>query len=113
MSDKHDAQRRVDQISAFRAELDQLTRDGVVAFEPRQLAAIAGHHERLGAELAREFDIDRGSAEKRMSVGLRLASLLGAAALTAAIVSFVYRVWGSLPQAGQVMLLTAAPIAAT
>jgi hypothetical protein len=44
---------------------------------------------------------------------LPAASLLGAGALVAAIVSFVYRVWGSLPEAGQVALLTAAPIAAT
>ena len=48
-----------------------------------------------------------------MSIGMRLASLLGAAALTAAIVSFVYRIWGSLPVGGQVGLLTAAPILAT
>ena len=61
----------------------------------------------------REFDVDRGTAERRMSIGMRLASLLGAAALTAAVVSFVYRVWGSLSSPAQVVLLTAAPIAAT
>jgi hypothetical protein len=43
---------------------------------------------------------------------MRIASLLGAAALTAAVVSFVYRVWGQVPAAGQVTLLTVAPMAA-
>ena len=43
---------------------------------------------------------------------MRIASLLGAAALTGAVVSFVYRVWGQVPVAGQVTLLTAAPITA-
>ena len=47
MSDKHDAQRRVDQIAAFRAELDQLARDGVAPFAASQLAEVAAHHERL------------------------------------------------------------------
>jgi hypothetical protein len=63
--------------------------------------------------LTREFDVDRAAAGKRMSLGMRIASLLGAAALVAAVVSFVYRVWGSLGEAGQVALLTAAPLAAT
>jgi hypothetical protein len=110
---KSDAQRRADQIAAFRAELDALGREGLPPLDSTQLAAVAAHHDRLLADLARQFDVDRGAAEKRMSMGMRLASLFGAAALTAAIVSFVYRVWGVLPTAGHVALLTAAPIAAT
>jgi hypothetical protein len=110
---KSDAQRRADQIGAFRAELEALGREGLPPLDAVQLAAVTAHHDRLLAELAREFDVDRGAAEKRMSMGMRLASLFGAAALTAAIVSFVYRVWGALPTAGHVALLTAAPMAAT
>jgi hypothetical protein len=45
-----------------------------------------------------------------MSAGMRVASLLGAIALTAAVVSFFYRVWGSVPTAGQVGLVTGAPL---
>jgi hypothetical protein len=74
---------------------------------------VSAHHDRVLRDLTREFDVDRGAAEKRMSLGLRLATLFGAAALTAAIVSFVYRVWGVLPTPGHVALLTAAPLAAT
>jgi hypothetical protein len=110
---KDAAQRRADQIGAFRAELDELAREGASPFVPAEIEAVTAHHDRLLRQFATEFDVDRGEAEKQMSIGMRLASLLGAAALTAAIVSFVYRIWGALPVAGQVALLTAAPILAT
>ena len=110
---KSDAQRRADQIAAFRAEVEALAHEGHPPFDAAALADVAAHHERLLGELTRRFDVDRGAAEKQMSLGMRVASLFGAAALTAAVVSFVYRVWGTLPVAGQVALLTAAPIAAT
>ena len=109
---KDDAQRRADQISAFRAELAELEREGA-ALDPRQLATIAAHHDTVLRSLARDFDVDRGEREKRMSTGMRLASLFGAAALTAAVVSFVYRIWGTLATGPQVALLTAAPLVAT
>lgn len=48
-----------------------------------------------------------------MSVGMRLASGFGAATLTAAVVSFLYQVWGAIPTPGQVGLLTAGPLVAT
>src|SRR5687767_756396 len=110
---KSDAQRRADQIAAFRAELDALSHEGALPFDAAQLAAVSAHQNRLLGELARDFDVDRGAAAKRMSTGMRLASLFGAAALTAAVVSFVYRVWGLLPTAAQAGLLTAAPTMAT
>ena len=109
---KDDAQRRADQIASFRAELVELEREGT-AFDPRQLGGITAHHDEVLARLAREFDVDRGDREKRMSMGMRLASLFGAAALTAAVVSFVYRIWGALPTGSQVALLTVAPLVAT
>jgi hypothetical protein len=109
---KDDAQRRADQIAAFRAELRELEREGA-ALDPPQLARIVAHHDEILGRLAHDFDVDRGDREKRMSTGMRLASLFGAGALTAAVVSFVYRVWGSLSTEAQVVLLTAAPVVAT
>ena len=109
---KDDAQRRADQIAAFRAELRELEREGAT-LDPRQLDTIDAHQQDVLRTLARDFDIDRGEREKRMSTGMRLASLFGACALTAAVVSFVYRIWGSLSTAPQVALLTAAPLVAT
>jgi hypothetical protein len=108
---RDDAQRRADRIAAFRAEAAALAREGV-RIDPEQLAAVAAHHDRLLQELSRDFDVDRGAAERRMSIGMRLASLFGAATLTAAVVSFVYRIWGSLSSPAQVALLTAAPLLA-
>ena len=110
LTTKDAAQRRADQIAAFRAELDALAGEGALPFAPAELEAVAAHQEALLARLSREFDIDRGVDAKRMSIGMRLASLFGAATLTAAVVSFIYRIWGDLPTAGQVTLLTAAPI---
>jgi hypothetical protein len=109
---RDDAQRRADQIAAFRAEAAELAREGV-RLDPEQAAAVAAHHDRVLQELARDFDVDRGAAARRMSIGMRLASLFGAATLPAAVVSFVYRIWGSLSPPAQVALLTAAPIVAT
>src|SRR6188768_4378125 len=99
---KDDAQERADQIAAFRAELRQLEQEGVSRLPEAELATIARHHDAILERLAGEFDIDRTAAERRMSVGMRLASGFGAATLTAAVVSFVYQVWGSIPTPGQV-----------
>jgi hypothetical protein len=109
---KSDAQRRADQIAAFRAEIAELGREGVTAIDRVALAAVAAHHDALLQRLTREFDVDVTTAGRRMSRGMQIASLLGAAALTAAVVSFVYRVWGVMPAGAQVALLTGAPMAA-
>jgi len=106
------AQDRVDQIAAFRAEVEQLRREGGPALDSAQLAAILGHQDAVMAGLMRDFDVDRTSAARRMSRGMQVASILGAAALVAAIVSFFFRIWGALSLVAQVLLLTAAPIAA-
>jgi hypothetical protein len=106
------AQDRVDQIAAFRAEVEQLGREGGPVLDSSQLTAILAHQDAVIAGLTRDFDIDRTSAARRMSRGMQIASILGAAALVAAIVSFFYRIWGELGQVAQVLLLTAAPIAA-
>jgi len=111
LSSKDDAQERADQIAAFRAEIAQLRKEGVEPFTGDQLNRIADHHEKLLERLAGEFDIDRTVAERRMSLGMRIASGFGAVTLTAAVVSFVYQVWGSIPTAGQVVLLTVGPVA--
>lgn len=107
---KESAQRRADQIAAFRAELDQLAREGALPFSEADLARVGAHQRDLLEQLAREFDVDRTDTERQMSAGMRVASILGAAALTAAVVSFFYRVWGSVPTAGQVALVTLAPL---
>src|SRR5262249_1514297 len=51
-------------------------------------------------------------AQRRMSLGMRIASLLGAIALSAAVFLFFYRIWGALSTSTQVALLAAAPAVA-
>ena len=109
---RRQAQRRVDQIAAFRAELGRLEADAVLTLSPDESRAIQVHHDDLLARFARQFDVDRTSAEKQMSLGMRVASLLGALALSAAVFLFFYRFWGALSVPLQVALLVAAPIVA-
>ena len=112
VSSKAEAQRRADQIAAFRDEVAALQDEGVLRLADADLASITAHQDRLLRHFAREFDVDRTDAERRMSVGMVIASLFGAGALTAAVVSFVYRMWGSLSTTAQVGLVTIAPVAA-
>lgn len=106
------AQKRVDDVRAFRAELARLEAEGVLTLSPDQSAAIRAHHDQLLGTLAQRFDVDRTDAERQMSLGMRVASLLGAVALSAAVFLFFYRFWGLLSVPVQVGLLVAAPIMA-
>jgi hypothetical protein len=109
---KDDAQRRADQIRAFRAEVAALSSEGVRVFADEHAERVAEHHDALLTSLATQFDVDRTDTGRRMSLAMRFASAFGAAALTAAVVSFCYRIWGSLSTPAQVALLTAAPLVA-
>jgi uncharacterized membrane protein len=106
---KSAAQRRADRIAAFRAELAELERAGVVALGAEERAAVARHHEALLGELAERFDVDVAPGEKQLSLGMRIASFLGAVALAASAFLFFRRYWGLLSTPAQVALLIAAP----
>lgn len=112
MPTRAEAQRRADRIAAFRAELAALQAEGV-AFDAAQIDALRVHHDQVLHQLTREYDVDATAAARRMSLGMRVAALLGAVALTAAVVAFVDRLWDVLPMWGQIAFLTAAPIVAT
>jgi hypothetical protein len=105
------AQFRADRIRAFREELSDLERDGVVRLGETERAAIVRHHDALLAQLSSEYDIDRSAAQHQLSLGMRAVSLLGAAALTAAVLLFFQRIWGLMPSSVQVTLAWVAPIA--
>jgi hypothetical protein len=109
---REQAQKRVDEVRAFRAELARLEEEGVLALPSDRADAIRRHHDELLAVLARRFDVDRSDTEKQMSLGMRVASLLGAVALSAAVFLFFYRFWGLLSVPVQIALLVAAPIVA-
>ncbi|UCF66519.1 MAG: DUF2157 domain-containing protein [Acidobacteriota bacterium] len=101
---QQDAQARADRIRAFREELGQLEKDGVLKLGAEQQGEVQAYHARLLEEMARHFDIDTSDAQKRMSWGMRLASFLGAVALCASVWFFFYRIWGTLTTPMQVGL---------
>lgn len=110
--DQQQAQSRADRIRAFTDELSALEREGVaVPAEARR--RIEAHHAAVLARFAEQYDIDISSGQKRLSWGMRIASFLGALALSAALFFFFYRFWGALGTGVQVALLIAAPLLAT
>jgi hypothetical protein len=112
MSERADAQRRVNRIRAFRAELDALTQAGVSPLTPEQRAEIERYHDAVLQQLASEHDIDRTDAAGKLSRGMQIASFIAAIALTAAVYSLVARFWGRLDLPLQATLLCAFPLIA-
>lgn len=110
--DRAIAQARVDRMRAFRDELAALEREGVVVLEPQTHERVDAHHAALADELRARFDVDIDESRKRLSLGMRIASLIGALALSAAVFFFFYRIWGLLNVPLQVVVLIAAPIIA-
>lgn len=105
-----DPQRRADQVHAFRAELALLERALGTLLSPESRAAVEQHHSALLASLKADYDIDTSTAEQQLSVGMRIASLLGTVALCAAVFFFVYRFWGRLVTPAQLALVGVAPV---
>jgi hypothetical protein len=61
--------------------------------------------------LARVFDVDVSEQQKKVSLGMQVAALVGGFALAASVILLFFRVWGLIPTAAQVALLVAAPVA--
>src|SRR4051794_25869834 len=105
---RFEAQQRADEIRAFEAELKRLQEQGVLALNADQQRAAMEHHAMLLAQYARTFDVDRDIKAKQLSLGMRVASFLGALALAASVFFLFYQFWGLLPTAAQVGILLAA-----
>jgi uncharacterized membrane protein len=104
------AQQRADHIRIFREELGRLEGEGVVALSAEQREAIARHHDALLAGYTQAFDIDRDQQAKQLSLGMRVASFLGALALAASVFFLFNQYWGLFPTAVQVVLLIVASV---
>lgn len=105
------AQQRADRIAAFRDEVDELEREGVLSLDAATREQVDAHHRTLLAAFAERFDVDLGTGEKQLSWGMRIAALIGALALAASAWYLFYRTWGWMPTAAQVTVLVAAPLA--
>jgi uncharacterized membrane protein len=104
------AQQRADDIAAFGRELERLEREEVLALGEAQRRALREHHERLLDRFVRSFDIDRDTQAKQLSLGMRIASFLGALALAASVFFLFRQLWGLLSTATQVSILIASAL---
>jgi hypothetical protein len=105
-----DAQRRADRIAAFRAELAALEGEGVLTLPEEQRARVLAHQDGLLRTFAARFDVDVSEGRKKLSLGMRIASFLGALAFAASAFLFFHRFWGLLSTPAQVAILIAAPL---
>ena len=105
---KAEAQRRADQIGCFQAELKAV--ENVIRLTESQRSAIAAYHQRLLADLSSTFDIDAGLREKQLSLGMKIASFLGALGLAASVFFLFYQFWGRISTNLQVGILITAPV---
>lgn len=108
--DKRQAQARSDRIRAFREELRALEAEGVLVLSDDDRRQIELHHHQLLEGYAQQFDVDVSAEQKQLSLGMRLASLFGAAAFAAAVYFLCLRIWGHLGLAPQLILLAGAPL---
>ena len=104
------AQIRADQIHAFQIEMHELEREGVVALTPEQAINIENHHQQLLHSLSSQFDVDMTAQSKQLTLGMKIASLLGALAMAISIFFLFYQFWGYLSTWIQVSILVVAPV---
>ena len=88
---KADAQLRADQIGSFQIELEKIEQENIIALSDSQHSAIAIYHENLLAKLSSTFDIDSNKREKQLSLGMKIASFLGAIGLAASLFFLFYQ----------------------
>ena len=106
-----EAQQRADAIETFRREMERLEREGVLALTDAQRQAVTEHHHTLLASYGESFDIDRDAGAKQLSLGMRVASFLGALALSTSVFLLFYQFWGSLTTLAQVTILIVGAVA--
>jgi uncharacterized membrane protein len=109
---KEQAQERVDRIRAFQDELKLLEQDRILALPEDQRRRLLAYHDEVLRSLAGKFDVDTTAGQKQMSLGMRIISFLGAAAISAAVFFFFYRFWGLISTPLQVTILVSGPVLA-
>ena len=105
-----EAQRRADDIRVFRHELARLQAEQVLTLTDEQQRAVTRHHEVLLGSYTAAYDIDRDQQAQQLSLGMRIASFLGAVALAASVFFLFSQYWGLFPTWLQVTLLVASSL---
>lgn len=110
MDNKQKAQHRADQIYAFYEEVEQLEAEHVLQLDNTQRESIERYHDVLLRTLTSKFDIDTSSQQKQLSLGMKIASFIGALALAASVFFLFYQFWGYFGTPVQVTILVVAPL---
>ncbi len=107
---KSEAQQRADQIKLFEKELALLEQEKVIQLSSEQHKDVSNFHKTLLSQYADTFDIDTSQQAKQLTLGMRIASFLGALALAASVFFLFYQFWGELSTTTQVVILIFAPL---
>lgn len=110
LQSKAEAQQRADQVGSFQVELDILKREKVLSLSETQQAEINSYHANLIEILSATFDIDANTRDKQLSLGMKIASFLGAIGLAASVFFLFYQFWGVFSTSTQVVILVIAPM---
>ena len=102
---KQQAQSRVDAIRHFQTELTMLEDAKALALSEEQKQSVTAYHKQLLETLSAQFDVDQDVKAKQLSLGMRVASFLGALALASSVFFLFYQYWGKLNTATQVLVL--------
>ena len=111
LPNRSEAQQRADEIRVFDRECERLRQEGILELSAEQSRAVSEHHTGLLARYAETFDIDASVKAKQLSLGMRVASFLGALALAASVLFLFYQFWGGFSTGAQVGLLIFAALA--
>lgn len=107
---RNQAQQRADQIEAFKLEIDQLEREKVLALSHEQHEAVKNYQENLLNSYQKLFDIDTNQQARKLSLGMRIASFLGAVAMAASVFFLFYQFWGLFSEPAQIGILMTASV---
>ena len=110
LSGQRKAQQRADRIAAFRTELAELEQERGLTLSAEQRSHLEIHLDAVLAGLSRQFGVDVSESARRISWGMRVATVLGSVAFFAALVLFLHRIWGALPSWLHAPLLVAIPL---
>jgi len=110
LKSKAGAQQRADQIGYFQAELEIIEQENVLSLNENQRSSIANYHENLIEQMSSTFDIDSSKREKQLSLGMKIASFLGALGLSASVFFLFYQFWGMFSTNIQVFILITATL---
>ena len=108
---RKDAQKRINRILAFREELSYLQSEQIVQLPPADTQKIQSYHQGILTRFSEEFDTDNSFGQANLSIGMQIASTLGAVAFAAALFLMIEAVWPYFSDWGRLIFGTSLPFA--